>query len=496
MQELFRSRDEQNKCLGMSVLMFLTILGYNIMRGMKEAVLINLPGSGAAYIPLVKLYVVLPLSFFIGLLYLSFRKKYGTFYSYYLFTSIFLGYFLLFNFVIVPYTHYLHPSESWILSMQSDYPHIRFIFGIIGNWSGAIYYACGELWGTFTLLILFWQIANEMFNSEQATRIYPILSFVSSVALFMASFILKYLSSTDSALHVSTLIVASFGSLMLLSVYFIQHYLNDKPAHFIPPTKKKNKPPLADCLSTLSSNPHVLYLVLCIFIFSVLTNMFEVSVKEKISTIYPNQSGYLDFMSTFTGYKGLLCMITNVFNIRYLRRLGWFNIAMISPIVCIVAVNSFLLYSEHHHLFSSILAIDNLDYYAAWSGVFGIVAIYTAKYTFFDTTKEMALIPLNDNDRANGKAAVDGLGGRLGKSGYGAIHTVLCTLTGFDHMQDITFYLLQITVVLSILWLWVMFRLNHSYQKAVLNQQGQDDISLDNITTSDDETVETVVSTA
>ena len=149
---------------------------------------------------------------------------------------------------------------------------------------------------------------------------------------------------------------------------------------------------------------------------------------------------------------------------------------MITPIVCTLSVNSFLIYSHYSSYIAKLFNIADIAHYGAWAGVVGMVAIYASKYTFFDTTKEMALIPLADNDRANGKAAVDGLGGRLGKSSYGAIHTVVCSLTGYDHMSDICGYLLQITVVLSVVWLWVMYKLSLSYNNAVQSQNANVDI--------------------
>ncbi len=444
------------------------------MRGMKEAVLINLPGSGAAYIPLVKLFVVLPLSFVLGVFYLSVRQRYGTFRSYYLLASMFLSYFIVYTFFLVPHHSYFHPSLAWVHAMQESLPQLRFVFVLLGNWSGALYYACGELWGTFTLLILYWQIANEMFSPERASRIYPILSFISSIALLSASFALKYLVNVNNALETSTLILSALGFLMLGTVCHIQHLVGGNSAQPAHKVKSKTKPPLRDCLRTVSTQPHILYLTLCIILFSILTNMFEVTVKEKMASIYKNQNAYLDFMSTFTHYKGLLCMIINLFNFHFLRKLGWFNIAMITPVVCIISVNTFLLYNHHAAFFADLFIGTDVGFYAAWAGAVGMVAIYASKYTFFDITKEMALIPLADNDRANGKAAVDGVGGRLGKSGYGAIHFVLCGLTGFDRMEDLSIYLLPTTIVLSVAWIWVMIQLNKSYSFAVSHGQQQE----------------------
>ncbi len=466
--DIFNNTSERTRCISMSILMFLTIIGYNVMRAMKEAVLVTLPGSGASYIPFVKVFVVLPCSFILGILYLYIRKNYGTIRSYQTICSIFLGYFFLFNFFLVPYHSYLHPSTEWIHAMQNAYPNIRFVFGIVGNWSGSLYYACGELWGTFTLLILFWQIANEIFTSEEASRIYPFLTAVSSIALVLASFVIKALSNCQNPLETSTFFILLLGASMAYCATTVRHQFAQAPTnnHIAP---KKVKQSLYKSFYTAMQKPHILYLVLCVLIFSTLTNIIEITVKERITQLFPNQGGYLEFFSIFTFYKGLFCAIVNTLNIHYLRRIGWFTIAMITPIVCIVSVNSFLFYTSGLVPDLLISQIPNFHLYAVWGGTAGIILIYTAKYTFFDITKEMALIPLPDDIRANGKAAVDGLGGRLGKSSYGAIHTILCALTGFDHMQELSPYIFTLTLVLSVIWLIVMHKLNACYSEAVMS---------------------------
>ena len=58
----------------------------------------------------------------------------------------------------------------------------------------------------------------------------------------------------------------------------------------------------------------------------------------------------------------------------------------------------------------------NTLFYAVMIGLINVIFIKAAKYAFFDTSKEMAYIPLDEESKVNGKAAVDAVGSRLGKS--------------------------------------------------------------------------------
>src|SRR5690606_15764245 len=45
-----------------------------------------------------------------------------------------------------------------------------------------------------------------------------------------------------------------------------------------------------------------------------------------------------------------------------------------------------------------------------------------AKYTVFDATKEISFIPLSVQSKLKGKAAIDGIGSRIGKSGGSLVY--------------------------------------------------------------------------
>jgi AAA family ATP:ADP antiporter len=88
--------------------------------------------------------------------------------------------------------------------------------------------------------------------------------------------------------------------------------------------------------------------------------------------------------------------------------------------------------------------------------IFGLIlnALSKAtKYSFFDPTKEMSYIPIDNELKTKGKAAVDIVGARVAKSFGALIPSTLFVLFPDATFSSITPYLMVIFIVISLLWL-------------------------------------------
>lgn len=462
---LFSKITDKKRTVLMGTLIMLTVVGYNIMRGMKKAVVLTFPSAGAAYIPFIKTTLVMPMSIIIGAFYLYLRHRKGIINAYYVITSSFLAYFVIFTFYLLPNIQSITPDPAWIQAYQTNYPHFKFLIGMIANWPIAIYYVAAELWGTYSLVILFWQVANELFTPKEATENYPIFIFVSSISIIIASYVLEALSHTSNPLITCTNTICALGICMMSIICILASAYNLNSRSPARAEKNKKKIPLADSFALTLRSPHVLYIGICVFSFGMLVNFFELSLDHKAALYYPDPRQLLEFQGWFTRTKGLLCIIANVGSAILLRRAGWFAVAMITPCICILSANLVLVSCYHIDFLHSISQGINAEDLLMWAGFSLLIITYACKYSFFDTTKELSFTPLPDSIKANAKAVADGICGRAGKSGSSFVQASLISITAAEAVTDIIPYLIYLGTVLSIFWVWAMIRLNRSYRE-------------------------------
>jgi ATP:ADP antiporter, AAA family len=97
-----------------------------------------------------------------------------------------------------------------------------------------------------------------------------------------------------------------------------------------------------------------------------------------------------------------------------------------------------------------------------------------AKYSVFDTTKEMAYIPLSHDSKLKGKAAIDGVGSRFGKSGGSLIHQGL--LLVFSTLTASAPYVAAILMCVIFFWIGAARSLGRQFSVLVATKNPESEL--------------------
>lgn len=446
----------QAQGIRMSWLMLLTTIAYCITKAMKEMVLLGQPELGAAYLPVVNFFVALPCSFFLGGFYIRLQYRHSTRFAYHILCVLLLSYMTAYTFWFSSNIPGIGSNAHWLLHTVLPASVVKPIAILAGSWPAVCYYTACELWGNFTLMVLFWQLANEAYTTHQARSLYPWFVTISSFGMICSSFVMDWIHQTTDPVYTSFVYTILLATCMNGLVW----------SSLSPQTSHIHKPSTRTSLHWLSmfrlcaNSSAILCLAASIVLYYTLSNILEVTLKEQVVNSLQNPVDYLSFMRDNLFYQGSAIMIMGLARQFVFPGLSWSVTAGLTPTICIAVVNGFLLYSMNLMPFS----LGHFDPQSTiYFGLFAVIVLKTLKYAFFDVAKEMFYIPLDADVRSQGKTVVDGMGARIGKSGYGVLQFLLFSCTGHYNMIALMPYLLSMVLILSCLWAWVAVYLDQLY---------------------------------
>jgi AAA family ATP:ADP antiporter len=178
-------------------------------------------------------------------------------------------------------------------------------------------------------------------------------------------------------------------------------------------------------------------------------------------------------MNHLTSLMGIISTTASLLMVGILSRLGWTKAALLTPLVLLITSVAFfacmLADTTLSPIVSALLGTTPLAL-AVLLGSIQNCFSKAAKYSLFDTTKEMAFIPLDKELKLKGKAAIDGIGSRFGKSASSYIHQglylVFCSLHASAPYVAI--------VLISVIVLWISAVLSLGRQFTCLHQQPEE----------------------
>lgn len=461
---------EVRKLLPMIFMLFLICFNYSVLRNMKDAIVIT--ASGAEVIPFIKVWAILPASILVTLIFTKLTNLFSQEKVFYIMTSSFLILYGLFAFVIYPYRDFLHPIDSADY-LQSILPAgFKGLIAMYRYWTFTIFYVVSELWSTIIMTVLFWGFANEVTRLAEARRFYSVLAIASNFAAIAAGLTAIFVShdnyfnpniplgsdAWEQTMMILILIVIVSGILtMLMFNWMNKNVLNDPSyddVHQIKrERKKKGKLSFKESLTYVSNSKYLICIAIIVVAYNLTINMVEVVWKDQLNNLFPSPHDYNRYINNLTAIQGVVSTLLALMLSRMINRFGWTWTALITPVVMAVTLIGF---------FGILFYQDSLaPFFYSWLGMSPLaIAVFfgsaqnclskACKYSVFDATKEMAYIPLDHESKLKGKAAIDGVGSRLGKSGGSLIHQGL--LMVFATVTASAPYVGVILLVVVLLW--------------------------------------------
>jgi AAA family ATP:ADP antiporter len=462
----------------MATMVGLILFNYTIARNIKDSLVITATGS-SELIPFLKLGLVLPASLVFFLIYGFLAQHMNRRLLFYVILISFLAFFSLFGLVLYPLHDLLHPTV-FADNLQQWLPHgLKGLIDCLRVWSFSAFYVASELWGVVVNSLLFWQFANDVIKVADAKRFYAHFYLLANAFVALSGVIVSHISqqtiaqslgANSWALAIKELtLVMLFAGIIILVIYAYLDRIVFKEK------KSLQKPDFALKLSTwdgikfVCQSRYLGFMALLIICYGLTVNLIEITWKRQLVLLYPNSNDYANFMGHLSTATGLGTIVAIFAGSLMLRKMGWLKAALATPLAVGICGALFFL---------GVIFPDSLASLAksiAWTPLFFTVMmgfileilVKSIKYALFDPTKEMAYIPLDSESKIRGKAAVDVVASRLGKSGGGLLEITLIALAG--SLSDAFSYFALVFLLFSAIWVFGVLALHKLFIKAVDN---------------------------
>jgi AAA family ATP:ADP antiporter len=474
-------RDEYRKFIPMLVISFLVCFNYYFLRIFKDTIIITAPQSGAEALPFLKVWAILPTAFLMTFLFTRVSNVLTRRNIFYAMIWFYIVYFLIYTFFLYPNQEALHP-HALADRLQASLPKgLGGLVAIFRNWTSTTFYVMSEMWSTMIMTILFWGFANDVTSTKDAKRFYGLFGVGTNLSGVAAGLIASFLSdhifnpaipfgktAWDQSVLMMNIIVIGV-SLICMALYW---WLNHRGLGYTEETLKAHreapiKMGMRKNFAYLAKSKYLTYIAILVITFNIVVNFAEVAWKDQVKQLYPKPADFGAYMASVNFWIALIAAAISMFiSGNVIRALGWTKSALIAPLLAFVTGALFFgaLLVPKETLLTICTAVGTSPLVlAVFLGSLQNCIVRGTKYSLVDATKELAFIPLSQEARLKGKAAIDGVGSRLGKSGGSLMYQ--CLFLVFGSIVGTTPVVAFLMFAAIIVWIFTVRSLGDEYQQ-------------------------------
>jgi len=433
-------RTEVPRFVYMSLMMFLFIYVYTTVRDTKDTLVVS--NCGAESIPFLKMYGVMPSAFLFIVVYSKLSLVFDKHVLFYATLLPFFTFYTIFAFFLYPNKDTIHFKFNGILDGSTG-P----VTNLIRFWTFSTYFIVSELWASAGVPLLFWQVANDITTVSQAKRFYPLFAVTGNLAPIVSGRIMSILINKQKASELGfgwtlkRIAMIKIGCGVIISLLYKLIYteagnkfnatLSDKPqkrSQMITTNTDsgKRKASLTESMRVLAQSKELKSIAFMVLGYNICIELTEVLWKGLLRKVYSTESEYMKYMSSFSQKVGCTALVLQLVAPSIINRLGWTISSQLTPLVMLsIALPFFfcvVISNGSPELIPTVVALH--------VGTLQNIVNKVAKYSMFDPLKEMAYIPLGSDAKTKGKASIDVLGARLGRSTAACLQQILVMISG------------------------------------------------------------------
>jgi len=398
-------------------------VNYNILKGARTTLAVAGLDQGAGSIPFFELFGTMPASVLMVYLLTKLLNRYSIHKVFIITLAIFSGFFLVFAGCIYPFL----PAMKAQLLEWTWLPGNTFFSHYLPPTFSMLFFVMAELWKIALLTVLFWGLVNQYIPMGDAKRFYAPLMLGGSVGTIIAGPMISLFTSKELGISWGqslTLMMLAVSALGILTAWLYFKLWRE----FAGPKKEHEEP--KEIISVWESvrvcmNSKYLKLLAWLTIADYIAySLGEVIFLDILKKKYPSQLDYCHYQGKLTLWLGIMTAISALVVTPYLlKRCRWVVASLVTPVCILVTEGAFFF-----ALWTPGMA-DQLEI-LVFIGASFYCLVRAAKFTLFDSSKELSFILLPPLEKMQGKLVIDGMCSRIGRGGASMMSILLTKACG------------------------------------------------------------------
>lgn len=264
------------------------------------------------------------------------------------------------------------------------------------------------------------------------------------------------------------LIIAFLGLISACCFFFLDRMMGSLESGCLP----KKKSPFLDKISFCFQSRELKLMGWIVVADYIAYSLGEVLFLEVLKKKYPDPNEYCHYLGILSTWSGALTIVSAfLLAPALLQRKGWTAAALATPLILLLTEGAFFIFLRGRSFTEQWIGWTAEEWVQClvFLGSLQYCLCRAAKYTLFDSSKELAYVLLPDREKMEGKLIIDGMCARIGRGSASFLSIGLIALSGSVLGSALPTGILAIGVACS--WITSVFKLGGRLESETVKQE-------------------------